>query len=600
MDRRSLLWSGAALAFAAVAPARAAIPRRAAFHRVRPGDRAWPSAGAWADLGRQVGGRLVAPRSPFEACKADPGGQACTELFRNLKNPYFIGDNVALTQTLGYTDAWTSQSSAYAVAAADTADVIAAVNFAREHRLRLVVKGGGHSYQGTSNAADSLLVWTRGLEATQLHDAFVPKGCEGAAIPQPAVSLGAGCRWIEAYTAVTTRGGRYVQGGGCTTVGVAGLVQSGGFGSFSKCYGTAAGGLLEAEVVTADGQVRIANACTNPELFWALKGGGGGGFGVVTRVTLRTHALPRFFGAAQVDVKARTPEAFRKLVSLTLAHYRDALMNPHWGEQISFRPGNRMQIRMVFQGLEQAEAQAAWKPLFDALKAAPDAFETRAPLILALPAARFWDPTFIKQIPGIAHFDDRPGGAAESFFWDGDKGQVGQVLHGYGSVWLSKDLLAPDRFGALVDRVTEAASGWSVGLHFNKGLAGAPPEPLAEAADTATHPAVLDAFALAILGGAEDPAYPGVHGHEPDAVGGRRDAKAIHAAVEILKTLQTAPASYVSESDFFEPRWAEAFWGAHYARLLKAKRTYDPEGLFFTHHGVGTEGWSANGFERSA
>ena len=74
------------------------------------------------------------------------------------------------------------------------------------------------------------------------------------------MSVGAGCVWMHVYDAVTTKGGRYVQGGGCGTVGVAGLIQSGGFGSFSKRYGLAAAGLLEAEVVTADGEVRIANA----------------------------------------------------------------------------------------------------------------------------------------------------------------------------------------------------------------------------------------------------------------------------------------------------------------------------------------------------
>jgi FAD/FMN-containing dehydrogenase len=70
---------------------------------------------------------------------------------------------------------------------------------------------------------------------------------------------------------VTTEGGRYVQGGGCLTVGVAGLVQAGGFGSFSKNFGTAAASLSEAEIVTADGIVRIANRCTNPDLFWGSK-----------------------------------------------------------------------------------------------------------------------------------------------------------------------------------------------------------------------------------------------------------------------------------------------------------------------------------------
>src|SRR5690606_26959844 len=138
------------------------------------------------------------------------------------------------TQTSGWADAWASQPSAYAVAAESAADVAAAVDFARRHHLRLVVKGGGHSYQGTSNAPDSLLVWTRRMSTVVLHDAFVPQGGTDRRQPQPAVTMGAGTLWMDAYDAVTTRGGRYVQGGGCTTVGVAGLVQSGGFGSFSK------------------------------------------------------------------------------------------------------------------------------------------------------------------------------------------------------------------------------------------------------------------------------------------------------------------------------------------------------------------------------
>jgi FAD/FMN-containing dehydrogenase len=86
--------------------------------------------------------------------------------------------------------------------------------------------------------------------------------------------------------------GRFVRGGGSTTVAVAGLVQSGGFGDFCKQYGTAAGSLLEAEIVTADGRVRIVNACRDPDLFWAIKGGGGGTFGVVTKVVRKTFELP--------------------------------------------------------------------------------------------------------------------------------------------------------------------------------------------------------------------------------------------------------------------------------------------------------------------
>src|SRR2546427_306225 len=83
----------------------------------------------------------------------------------------------------------------------------------------------------------------------------------------PAVTVETGARWLAVYDAVTTRGGRYVQGGGCTTVGVAGFIHGGGFGSFSKKYGQGAAGLLEAEIVTADGSVLVVNACNHPDLF---------------------------------------------------------------------------------------------------------------------------------------------------------------------------------------------------------------------------------------------------------------------------------------------------------------------------------------------
>src|SRR5262249_54555754 len=150
----------------------------------------------------------------------------------------------------------------------------------------------------------------------------------------PAVTIAAGAIWMPVYDAVTTQAGRYVQGGGCATVGVAGLIQSGGFGSFSKGYGLAAARLLEAEGVTADGVVRTANACTHPDLFWGIKGGGGGSLGVVTRLTLRTRELPDRFGGVFGGIRARSDGAFRRLIDRLIALYRDRLFNAHWGEQL--------------------------------------------------------------------------------------------------------------------------------------------------------------------------------------------------------------------------------------------------------------------------
>ena len=135
------------------APTRAVAASRP-VSRVRPGDPAWPSEASWDRLDRDVGGRLVKVQSPLAACLEAPSSPRCAQIFEELKNPYYLGDEIGLTQSLGWVDAWTSRPSAYAVAAQTTDDVVAAVNFARENNLRLVVKGGGHSYQGTSNAAE--------------------------------------------------------------------------------------------------------------------------------------------------------------------------------------------------------------------------------------------------------------------------------------------------------------------------------------------------------------------------------------------------------------------------------------------------------------
>jgi hypothetical protein len=482
-----------------------------------------------------------------------------------------------------------------------TLDVLlAAVNFARENKLRLVVKGGGHSYQGTSCSPDSILVWTRKMNAISLHESFVGRGCEGRQRPQPAVSIGAGAIWLAAYDAVTTRAGRYVQGGGCTTVGVAGLIQSGGFGSFSKRYGLAAAGLLEAEVVTADGVARIANACTNPDLFWGLKGGGGGSLGVVTRVTLRTRELPLFFGAVFAKIAASSEPAFRELIKRAMSLYSDQLLNPHWGEQMRFGPGNKLEIAMLFQGLNQAEAEKVWKPFREWLEASKRDFTIESPLkVVAGPARFFWNPAILKRFsPDAVVMDDRPNAPAGNFFFFGDRGQVGQVLYAYRSAWLPVLLLGEKDRLRLVDALFKSTRYWQMSLHFNKGLAGAPAEEVAAARDTAMNPAVLDAFALAICAGGGPPAFPGIKGHEPDKARAQRVAGAVGKSMDELLKVIDGPGSYVSESDYFESKWGQSFWGTNHPRLAAAKKKYDPDGLFFVHHGVGSNAWSPDGFTR--
>jgi hypothetical protein len=420
--------------------------------------------------------------------------------------------------------------------------------------------------------------------------------------PMPAVSIEAGAMWIDAYDAVTVKAGRYVQGGGCTTVGVAGNMQSGGFGSFSKGFGTVAGSLLEAEVVTADGVVRVVNARRDPELFWALKGGGGGSFGVVTRVTLRTHPLPDKFGWASGRVQAKSDAAYRRLVEHFMGFFGESLMNPHWGEQAKIRPDNALEISMVSQGLEAEAAQAAWAPFKAWVDAAPrDYAWTEALDIGAVSARLWWDVEAHKRRASKSMvYDDRPGASPTHAWWEGDGEQVSMFLHGYESVWLPASLLDPGELGRLADALFAASRRMEVGLHFNKGLGGATEQARALARDTATNPAVVDAFALAIIATGGYPPLPGLPIAQPDLNEARDDARKIDAATAELWKVAPQRGSYVSESNYFNDRWQSAFFGSNYRRLQAAKRRYDPDGLFFVHHGVGCEDWSPDGFERLA
>ena len=605
MNRRTLLRlvaTGSLLVGGPLSPESSASPADAVpgmkRRRLRPTDPGWPSAAAWDQLKAAVGGRLIKIESPLGACAGDPGTSACQQLLRNLRDPFFIGDQPWATQSTGWVDAWMSAPSVYAVAAKTDADVAAAVNFARDHRLRLVVKGGGHSYLGTSNAPDSLLIWTRPMDEIVLHDDFVPQGCTAA--PQPAVSVGAGAIWLHVYDAVTTKAGRYVQGGGCTTVGVAGLIQSGGFGSFSKNYGSAAASLLEAEVVTADGKARVANACTDPDLFWALKGGGGGSFGVVTRLTLKTHKLADRAGAAIFTVKAMSGVAFRDLIRKFVGVYAERLCNPHWGESVHFQRDDALSVAMVSHGLDKAAAQAAWQPFLDWIAASPQDYRlSRKPVIADMPARNWWDAEFHKKyLPDTIISDPRPNARSDDFSWSGDHDQIGAFWHGYESLWLPASLLQANQRDRIADALFAATRHWGLQVHFNKGLAGSPDDAIAAARDTATNPAVLDAFGLAIIGGFGPPAYPGIPGYTPDLAEARAELVAIGNAMGELGRVVPELAAYVSESSFFEKDWQHSYWGANYKRLKAVKAKYDPDGLFFVHHGVGSEDWTEDGFER--
>ncbi|MCS0606456.1 FAD-binding oxidoreductase [Streptomyces sp. LP11] len=163
---------------------------------------------------------------------------------------------------------------------ADATDVVRAVRFGRELDLPVAVRGGGHGVAGTALGDGALVVDLRRMHRVSVDPAARAVRVEGGALMSHLD------RATEPYALATT-------GGRVSTTGVGGYVLGGGSGWLDRAFGLAVDNLLGVELVTADAERVRASADGDPELFWALHGGGGN-FGVATALTLRLHALPEF------------------------------------------------------------------------------------------------------------------------------------------------------------------------------------------------------------------------------------------------------------------------------------------------------------------
>jgi FAD/FMN-containing dehydrogenase len=183
----------------------------------------------------------------------------------------------------GYEDAtliWNGlidKQPALVIQPADASEVVAAVNLAREHRLLLSIKGGGHNIAGLALADRGVT-----LDMSRMRAVEVDRD-------KMQVRVGPGCILRDVDRA-TQENGLATMLGFVSETGVAGLTLGGGFGYMSRRFGYTVDNLVEVEIVTADGRLRRASRDSEPDLFWALRGGGGN-FGVVTEFTFQVHEV---------------------------------------------------------------------------------------------------------------------------------------------------------------------------------------------------------------------------------------------------------------------------------------------------------------------
>ena len=162
----------------------------------------------------------------------------------------------------------------------DGADVVTAVKWGVAHGVPLRARSGGHSYAGFSTLSGGMVLDLRNMRSISVN------------VGKRTATIGAGSQLIDVYAALAAHG-LTIPAGSCPSVGIAGHALGGGMGLAGRQFGLTADNLLSAKIVTADGRLRTASAQSNPDLYWALRGGGGGNFGVVTSFTFRVHPVPR-------------------------------------------------------------------------------------------------------------------------------------------------------------------------------------------------------------------------------------------------------------------------------------------------------------------
>jgi FAD/FMN-containing dehydrogenase len=180
---------------------------------------------------------------------------------------------------------------------ADVADVIHAVNFSREHNLLLAVRSGGHNAGGLGICDDGLVIDLAPIKYARVDPAA------------RTVTVGAGCTWGDVDHA-THAFGLATPSGIISTTGVGGLTLGGGIGHLTRKCGLTIDNLLSADVVLADGKFVKANANENPDLYWALRGGGGN-FGVVTSFTFKLHRIDTVYGGPMLYELSETAEVMK-------------------------------------------------------------------------------------------------------------------------------------------------------------------------------------------------------------------------------------------------------------------------------------------------
>ncbi|KAM0519041.1 hypothetical protein ACHAPE_004034 [Trichoderma viride] len=273
-----------------------------------PGTASWPSASIWAALNQTLVGRLLQPSPPGAVCHPDQpayNASQCADVAEEWKTYEFHTENpvsVMWDQYDNYTclpEMNTTCSSAgypaYVVNASSAEHVKIGIDFARKYNVRLNVKNTGHDYMGRSNSPGSLSIWTHHLNQITYNQGQFKLSGPGRIITGDSYTAGGGAQMYNVYSAADKHN-QTIVGGGSKSVGIGGYITGGGHSILAPSHGLAADNVWEMEIVTPGGDIVTVNEDQNPDLFWAMRGGGGSTFGIITSATIKAYPSPKVTG----------------------------------------------------------------------------------------------------------------------------------------------------------------------------------------------------------------------------------------------------------------------------------------------------------------
>ncbi|KAK8035536.1 hypothetical protein PG993_010531 [Apiospora rasikravindrae] len=552
-----------------------ATPKCKAF----PGENVWPTDETWNTFNALTGGKLITPVPLGAVCYGGDHYDAakCQDLLdkwddstihtldpTSMMWPLFQG-STCLPQNAGYagTTCEYGGSPVYVVNVTRVADVQLAVNFARNTGVRLVVRNTGHDYVGKSTGAGSLSIWTHHLKDIDFIPAY---SSPASSYTGPAIKMGAGIAGYELYEAADKFGVSALSGEGRTVGTAGGYTAGGGLSPLTGKYGMAADQVLSIDVVTPDGRFATADETNNPDLFWALRGGGGGTFGVVTSMTVRAHPRMTFSGLNFTVTSGTGRDA--TVSNDVLYAALDAYMR-HFPE---FAEAGTYAYATLLPSADGTGHTWTMMPWLIPDMELDDFRELVAPLLAEWKALKFpVEPEFFTTDSFLE--------AYEHHF---PSDQVGMPTVRTASRLIPKENWANpsvlnDTISTLLDIVSQGSSLIFYCINGGRPPAGAPP--------SAVQPAWRTAYMFAIVGTIWDAAAP------PDEVE-RINVRISQDWMARLRSLTPGGGTYLNEADVMEPQYQEAFYGYdNYQRLLRIKRELDPHDVFWAPTAVGSEGW---------